>query len=446
MTWNSSRDAPPPPSRIRMWKDDAWIAIAGPLLVFAGHSLYGAMLPQTALVLSMVAAIMLGACLVRTRLRNDLQRLDGLALPTVLFVLAIMVSLWSLTPWVPGGPHPVWAYLKISPGASTIDKGATLVEIIKLLGLGCIFLVGAITGASDTRSRLAINALLTLGAFLGAWGLLTFVTGNQPTGGNRMEASFQSANTAGTIFAAVSVLALGQLISRLNGVPGKRLIGVSIYSAVGLLTLVCLFATASRGAFVAACAGVIVFGLLMVFGGRLRWSRAALSGAAAALLLLILLGVAGELLLDRLLGSSEEFAGRAAIFQVHWQAFLDSPLFGYGLGTFDTVNRMLLNAEVFPKIWSVRAAHNVYLAWLEQAGLVGALPMFGSIAAVMITTTRRTFRRSRMTFLLFGLLAVDVVYLVHGGTDFALEMFSVAAMWSLILGLQFGLSQGSSNR
>ena len=92
MTWNSARDARGSPPPLRMWRDDGWIAVAAPLLVFAGHALYGAMLPQTALVLSAAAALIAAVCLVRPRLRNDLRRLNGLRLPGLLFAIVILVA------------------------------------------------------------------------------------------------------------------------------------------------------------------------------------------------------------------------------------------------------------------------------------------------------------------------------------------------------------------
>ncbi|THD77662.1 MAG: O-antigen ligase family protein [Phenylobacterium sp.] len=436
--------AQPPPLRWR--QDDAWLALAAPALIFLGHLLYGAMPPQTALSMTVLAAILLGIALSRRGLRKELTRLDGLALPAGLFAAVILVALWSLSPFVPGGAHPVWTYLKISPGAASIDRSATLLETIKLVGLACVFVLGLLTGGSDARARLAVNTLLVLAAGLGAWAFLTFTTGTQPGGGDRMEASFLSANTAGTVFAASLVLAAGPAVSRLGGAPGRRLGGGVLFGVAALLFLVCIFATASRGAFLAAFAGLLTMGLLMVFGRQLKWSRAVMTGGAAAAVVAVLLLVAGDFLLNRLMGGTHEFASRAFILHVHWQAFLDSPLFGYGLGTFDTVNRLLLNAASFPKIWTVRAAHNIYLDWLEQGGLFAALPMFACLGALMITTARKAFRRSRMIPILFALLGLDVVFLVHGATDFALEMFSVAAMWAYLLGLQFSLAQGSSAR
>lgn len=441
-----ARGPAPAPARLRWGRDDSWLAIAAPALIFLGHLLYGALLPQTALVLTAIAATVLGACLLRPGLRNALVRLDGLRLPASLFGAVIFVALWSLTPIVLGGPHPIWAYLKIWPGAATIDRSATLLETVKLLGLGCFFALGLMSGAQDGRARLSVNALLAMAAGLGAWALFTLATGNQSGGSERMEASFLSANTAGTVFAASLALTAGPAISQLTGPPGRRMTGAVLYSLAALLFLVCVFATASRGAFLGLLCGLIAIALLMVFSGRLKISKAALGGMVGAAAVALLLAISGKFLLNRLIGGSHEFSSRAFILRVHWQAFLDSPLFGYGLGTFDTINRMLLSPASFPKIWTVRAAHSVYLGWLEQGGLLGALPMFGCIGAIIVTTARRSFGRSRMLPTLFALLGLDAVFLVHSATDFGLEMFSVAAMWSYILGLQFSLAQGSSTR
>ncbi|MEO8113939.1 MAG: hypothetical protein ABI655_06140, partial [Phenylobacterium sp.] len=148
---------------LRWSQDELWLALAGPALIFAGHGLYGAMLPSIALMLGLLGSLLLAACLIRPRLRKDLSRLRGLAMPGVLFAATLFVALWSLTPFAPGGAHPIWSYLGISPAAATVDRSATLLEIIKLLGLGSICLVGAATGASDSRAKLAVNVLLILG-------------------------------------------------------------------------------------------------------------------------------------------------------------------------------------------------------------------------------------------------------------------------------------------
>ena len=112
---------------------------------------------------------------------------------------------------------------------------------------------------------------------------------------------------------------------------------------------------------------------------------------------------------------------------------------GYGLGAFDAVNKLGMRLPVYHVLRDVRAAHNVYLQWLEEAGILGAAPMFLCIAAIMVLTALglRVRRQSRPW--ICALLAVDVLFLVHGVSDYALQVPSIAAFWALLLGLQLGM-------
>lgn len=432
----------------RWWAQDArWLALLAPGLVFAGHALYGAMLPKTALTLALLAALLLGACLATPRLRRELGRIRDLGLPAALFAAVIVVGLWSMTPFVPGGPHPVWAYVGISPGAATLDKSQTLLELIKLLGLACMFGVGLAAGGSDERARLTINVTLAVGAVFAIWSFLSFASGSLGPGVRRLGAAFAAPNTAATLFGMLLMLAIGAGVSRTRSAPSRsRISSAAPFAAAGLVFAVCLLATASRGGLIAAAAGLLVYAAAQVFSGKSKLSRATLGAVGAMIAGAVLLAFTGQQLVARLMGEGWELAGRREVFEAHWQAFKGAPWMGYGLGSFDTLNRLLLDARNAGDIWTVRAAHNVYLTWLEQAGLVGALPMFAALALILARTTRNGLRRTRMTGPIFALLAADVVVLAHGVTDFALETYSMAAFWSLLLGLQFSLAQGSSRR
>lgn len=422
-----------------------WLPALGAIVVFTGHLLYGAVLRQTSLSFVIAYAVLLAVCLVVPATRADFLRFKGLRAPAILFAATVAVALWSLTPFVPGGPHPVWAYTGVSPGAATIDKSATLLEIIKLLGLACIFLVGAITGASDQRARTAMNTLLGVGA---AYALWVFFQHLSLTPGERLAGSFQMANPSGTLFAALLLLAVGTATSRLSATTRRNrlTLGVALPVSAALIFVVCLLMTASRGAFLATGVALIVFGALEFFGGRVKLSRAALIGLGSLTVVGLFLFFAGDRILDRFVTSGTADVGREQMMQVHWRAFLTSPLMGYGLGAFDTINRTLLDSQNFTNLWKIRAVHNVYLTWLEQAGLIGAAPMFALIGLLIFVTTRNALGRTRLTHALFALIAVDVVFLVHGFTDFTLEVYSMAAMWAYVLGLQLSLSYGSRNR
>lgn len=420
-------------------------------LLFAGQSLYGAMFPKTALTLAIGGGLILAACLLHSGLRADLTRLRGLEWPGAFFILTLLVALWSLTPYVPGGPSPVWAYVGEAHGAATVDKSATLLEIIKLMGLGCFFLVGAVTAAGDARARTAVQIIIGVGAVFSLWMFFAHVTGDVAgggqrsiSGGYRLEARFLAANTAGTFFAMLSVLALAPIASELRSNKRRdRFFRLALYGSAGLIFLVCLLMTGSRGGFLAACTGFVAFALLQVFAGDLRLTRATLAIGSGVILLGVVLALTGDLLITRLMEGGLQDAARTNITAVHLQAFEAAPWMGYGLGSFEPVNRSLMDALNFKDLWSIRAVHSVYLGWLEEAGILGALPMFACIGILAVSAVGRAARRTRMLNHVFALIAVSVVVLVHGLSDFALQTYAVAAFWSYLLGLAFRLSQGS---
>jgi len=425
--------------------EGAGLAAAGLGFIFLAHLAYGALRIEASLIAVGAAAILLLACLAASGVRRDLLRVRGLALPAILFGLVLLTGLLSLTSFGPAGVHPVWAYVGQAPGAATIDRSATTLELIKLLGLACIFLVGAATGASDGRARTAVNLMIALSAVFGLWAFFNFATGAHGyLGGNRLTATLGSANTAGTFFAVMIIVTLGPLLRELRNVRAGQALQVATGYWAALIILVgCLLATASRGAALGTVAGVLALVVILLFAGRVSWSRVSLIMLTAIIGAMASVYFAGELLLERFTNFERDADTRGEMFAMHWRAFLAAPLGGYGLGTFDTIHRILLDASNFNAMWTVRATHNVYLQWLEEAGLLGALPMFGAIASVIIISLWRGLRRTRMTYVLFALLAANLAVLVHGFTDFALQTPSVALMWSYMLGLQFSMSQGS---
>ncbi|WP_340645147.1 O-antigen ligase family protein [Phenylobacterium sp.] len=436
------------PERAQLWPppEGTWVALAGLLPIFAAHYFYAALYSETAFSLVMAEAVVLGVLLTRGASRRDLVRMRGLTAPAMLFGLVILVGVVQLTPWAPGGPHPVWAYVGYGPGSTTIDRSSTVAELIKLMGLACIFLVGALTGASDRRARAAVNVTLGLGLILALWAFFGSVTGSlYQSSDRRLEGHFLNANTAGTFMACLLVLSLAVLFRQLRtGSRQDRVVRAAPVGAFALTFAICLLMTASRGAAGALIAALIAFGGLHLFSAKVKISRVLLIGLATLVVGAVVIFIAGDLVIDRFSRTDRDTVLRTAVWAEHWQAFLRSPLLGYGLGSSETVNQTLINSANYSTLWNIKAILNVYLQWLEQAGLVGAIAMFGCIGSILVTTTWRALARSRMTLILFGLISVDVVFLAHGATDFALDAFSMAAMWSYFLGLQLALSQGSS--
>jgi O-antigen ligase len=424
------------------------LATAAVGLIYTAHILYGALGSDVAMAMGFATALILGFCLFDPWLRQDLLRLKGLALPALAMAASVAAALLALTPWGPGGAHPVWDYVGAPARSVTLDRSTSLVEIVKLLGLSCMFLVGAAAGSSDALARTALDLIVGFGALFGLWFFFAFVSGSiYQTQARRLEAHFLNPNTAGTVFGVLLTLTAGLLARRVRAAARDRRLWASLpFACAGLIFLACLVATASRAAFAATLLALLLLAAVQVVSGRWRL-RAAAFGALAALALGALgLAIAGGVLADRLVGTGEAALSRAYVWKVHWEAFLAAPLSGYGPGTFETVNKTLMSGANFRELWNIRAAMNVYLQWLEQGGLIGAAPMFLCIGLIIVATFRGAMGRSRMTGPLFALLAADLLVLIHGATDFALETPSVSTFWAFLLGLQFALAQGSGAR
>lgn len=414
-----------------------------PALLSLAHLTFGA--NSSAAALWLTALLALALCLMLgTPLRRGLYDV-GPTWPLLgLFSLTVGIALLSLTPWSPGGAHPIWDWAGISPGSLTIDRSGTWVEIVKLLGLAAVFVVGALQGVKRDRATASVDGIVWVGGTWSAISLLTFLGGVQVAPGERLTGGFLSGNSAATVFGMLTVLGLAVFIREwrrsMHARSSDRIAGLAAPIACVSLSAACLLLTASRMGVVATLLAIVVL---------LVWELAAepkgrTSIAIAAAILLVLGGVlffAGNTLVwTRVAGIDGDVSVRSEIFSAHWHAFLASPLFGYGLGSFDVLNMQIMTGENVEELWSIGATHNVYLHWLEEAGLIGAMPMFALVLFVMVAAVFRSGGRGRG--LQHGMVCANLVVLTHGLSDYALQVPSIAAFWAFLLGLQFAFGQG----
>jgi|GEM_PF-436637 len=429
------------------------------LVLFLAHLAFGAARREIAFGLTAAQGLMLGALLAGCPwARAELARARALAAPAIAFALVLLAALWSLTPLVPGGPQPIWAYVQAAPAAA-LDRSAVLLEMLRLAGLGCAFLYAWLVGADDARARWCLNLLVIFTGAFAAWAFVShladpgvlFGSIALPYASQRLSAAFLSANTAATVFGMGLVLSAAALVQALRaqagGGPRGGLQRAGTAGAAAAFCAACLLLTQSRGGF---AAGMASLGVLLVWEARARRWRLfglaglGLAGVIAALAALAVLG--GGPLLERLASVGAAPDGRGAIGAAHWGAFLSSPWLGYGLGGFDAVNRMVTTRETYPVLWNVHAVHNVYLQWLEEAGVIGAAAMFAAIGLVLAGIWRGAGRRRRMTTWIRGLAAASLVALIHGATDFGLQVPSVAFELACLLGLAGGLAMRGRGR
>ena len=435
------------------------------LLIFAGLLLFGA--NRTDLALAFSGLWFLAAALLLTRgwAREALHkaRFGWIALP---FGGVLACAIVSLTPLARGGPGAIWGGVGGASAHGSIDPYATVVEVIKLLALAAVFMVGLLFGSDDIRAKSLIRWLLRLGLAYSLWAFYHqesdprwLFGAPQAADVRRLSASLVSPNTASVLFGALALLDITDLDRKLHRhgfghrLTSRELERIIIDIArpiIGLATAAaCLILTLSRAGISTTMAMVVV---LVVGAGAARFRRRGVSAPVLATLALLITVVAIsfalnlESLQDRLKFLGDDAVIRRAAFAAHWAAFKSEPLFGYGLGSFFRVNAMIMNGANFGVLRDLGAAHNVYLQWIEQAGVVGSALMFLCIGLIALRVMRGAWRRRRMRAWMVGILAVLALFLGQGLGDFALEVPAMAAFLSLLLGLGCGVAALPSTR
>jgi O-antigen ligase len=426
-------------------------ALTAVLLCFAGLTLFGSDRAELALIMDALWGVVLLVALWRRPVRFNLFQVRTLHLIGGLFIALMTWIALSLTPLAPEPPGGVWSWVGVSAG--TIDKAMTLVELTKLIGLAAAFCTGVLLADTDRRAELTLRTLCVAGALFALFALLQHViTPTRVLGAakilfaDRLTGTFLSANIAAGFFGGIALLNLATLDAG-QQVHASRIEGdVRFILRYGALILIfaCLVLTASRLGALAVMAGLAVSLGLSLFKERdaaisLRsqtTSRLVVSGV------FLLLAVAGQLLISRFGEVDGGLNGRSVLFTEHVQAFLASPLTGYGLGSFTAVNDQLVTPENFYAMWNIRAAHNVYLQWLEETGVVGALLMFSVIGLIHWEIFQGLRSRQSMGWLMRGVLGCSTVLLVQGFGDFTLQTPAIALMWALLLGLGYRVAIG----
>ena len=430
-------------------------------LVFTGHLALGANRDSLALGFAAAWFALLAWTLSGASARRSLSGTSAPGLEAILFGLVLLAAVVSLTPFGIGGPNPVWTYVPRAVAIVSIDPYATLLEIVKLLALGAAFMVGRIVGADDERAARLLRALLAAGAFYSAWALIDHASNPdslfgapRPFDPTRLSASFGSANTAATLFGALILLGLADCQRTYERVRPRTAFHSSHVQKVLpamlrpvvtlLLNAACIVETLSRAG-TAATAGVavVLVGALALLGAR----RSASFIPVIAILFIVIGGMitlGGDELLSRVAFFERDSTSRSHIFAAHWAAFLTAPWSGYGLGSFHHINATIMTASNVGVLDSLGAAHNVYVQWLEEAGLVGALPMFATVAVIGVRLGVGALRRGRMRAWLLAILAVLALFALHGASDYALQTPSMALVLSLVLGV--GVSAASAGR
>lgn len=336
-------------------------------------------------------------------------------------------------------------------------------EYASLLAAFGVFAIAQIAGRDGRMAATLWQATIVLGVVIAGAAFIDFIIDpdffwgviERPYGGNRFSTPFLSANTAATFYGLIAILSLAELIRAFRRFePGGRgaveaLSKAGVVPLAGLLlSLTCVFLTASRAGATVLAGALLVLTFWELFRGvsgkRGIDLRSASLGLAIVALLAVVFAVSGGLYADRFEGVFERENARAITFAAHYDAVALAPWLGHGLGGFVFINALIADAENARAIMSQGAVHNIALQWLLQGGLIG----FGFVAAIsgawLLMMRRGLIRRNRQTGYIRAAIIGAVFVTAHGMVDYALEIPAFLFLFAWVCGLGAGVATGGS--
>lgn len=368
------------------------------------------------------------------------------ALPKALpmFCLLLLTQLWVLLQWLTG---------------ITTDNAETLHYLI--LGLGYSFLFILIIGLFHTRRRLTVlvSTLVvsaTLQAFYGSFMTLSGIEWLlfEPKTVNRgvVTGTFINRNHLAGYLVMTLGCGIGLMMALRDGAPLRwktlleMLMGPKARLRLALVIMViALVMTRSRMGNTAFFAALLIIGALFVLLNKEHRLRNSLILASLIVIdVLVISQFFGlEQLRDRIVSTQfeDQVDGdvvvqqknviRTDVFGYAIDQFYDRPLVGFGAGAFESSFQSYPGAEIRGHF---DHAHNDYLQFAIEYGLIGTLPLAAFVLLAMYHALRALWRTESWyrSGIGFGASIAILGLLIHSFTDFNLQIPANAATFVVI--------------
>jgi len=398
-------------------------------------------------------------------------KLKLIAPSAALFGLAVAWIIIQTSPLAPPTvAHPIWTMASDALGvplnsAISVNPGASALALMRLLTDASVFWLAMQLCRVPSRALLMLQALLAIIAAYSAIGLIlsAVFSGAIPFfddgDANRfVRSTFVNRNNFATYAGLGLVIALG-LTLRLyrHEVPDQaglrsyrlsKLIEVTgrhgwLLVGAGLIILVALLGTVSRGGIMASALGLVT---LFILSFSLKNRRPAEQIETIAFITLVLVGgffLFGDRIVGRISTSGIGDSSRMAVYIITVHSILDAPFLGFGYGSFADVFPMYRDQSISTAgVWDM--AHNTYLEVLQGLGLIFGTALIVAIAVLALKCLKGAVHRRRDSTTATIATCACLIVGVHAMVDFSLQIEAVALTFMAILGA--GVAQSESSR
>ena len=205
----------------------------------------------------------------------------------------------------------------------------------------------------------------------------------------------------------------------------------------GFILMSALMLTGSRAGMTSTIIGLAVFLSLWQMGGTsaLKINKGYFF-AAAALLILGAMALSGDQLQMRLMADASDDQ-RFKAYPLIWQAIMERPLTGYGLGSFIDVFRQVRDETV--RVFFDRG-HSDYLELMLTAGIPMTLALLLVPTSIMIILVQALRKASDYRLEIIAGISVTVIVGLHAILDFSLQMPAVSYMYTAIMAVSLAVA------
>jgi O-antigen ligase len=404
----------------------------------------------------MVYLIILGGVLAYAALQNGaVDRADWLYCSIIIGLLTVFYySLTRKRDLAPGlEPWLYWplilfpVYIAIQMASTSIVPSATMAHLLRILGYAATFLIVREIAWRRILSpwTLALPVLI-VAALEAAWGLLLFFQGVEAQ--DSAHGTYENRNHfAGLLEMALPLSIMCAVSVYRKGRSTASSLKTCSILAVATLILVAIIYSFSRMGFVACLVSLFILGILALKNRvTKRWLA---GGLVLCLALLAFIYLPPDQLIERFgkLWDGEELTteGRLYIWEESLPLLKAYPLFGVGLGGFESAFYRYQKSVPSRR---VDFAHNDYLQYLAELGLIGYLIAAALIGRVFITAcrNRKMDEDSEEHTLATACIAALAAILIHSFVDFNLYVPANAMTMAWISGITAGVGFHARNR
>jgi len=389
-------------------------------LIAFGPFAFGGVEPWSRAAIEVLALALALACFLKGRPAGSVAGSYFWLFPAA---VAAFGCLQLATPVLPGAPRPLWPFT-----AAPYETR----KAVMLWG-ACAAVLWSVPRVVVTPdgARRFMRVLFGVGVALACLGLAQRATGTDRLYWIRIA---PKATTFGSYYncdhaADVLLMALSAGLGLFYARPGRLLAGGMLLLVLGLATC------AAQAAFLAvplagAAMAFLGAGFASSAGGRRLRAGAALAGAALTVFFAYYHVVASAdagALIDR------SVMGRLSIYGDALRWWRDAPLFGTGLGGFETLYPSYQDLAL---LGTAQHAHSDWIEFALDAGLFGAggLLLAAVLAAWSATRSWHAARSSEMRSLIGGALAAAVLFAAHALFEFSFQIPANAILVCAVAG------------